>query len=164
MKDGDTQYQEYISSFPSDELLARYFGADTVIDTLKGGKPTTLYDQVRYLYDTHIRVEAMRMIRHADGTGELVKPIVVFDKDGCAPWLRELLIEQQVYFYEQFESELAAEFKEQFTHGRLYAPDWWEWFVTGDIIGVRLAPGMKPRGGNRPKRSLDEVFGRVDKN
>lgn len=158
----DAQFEEYQKTFPSDALLEAYFAEDCHLYTLRSGESVSLHAEIRNAYDVCIRARVMVLMRAADAFGGPIETIIVFEKGLCAPWLRDHLDEHGLYFQGLYEFELYTEFRTQFERMPFYADPWWEWFMTEDTIGARLAPGANIDGGNERTVTLGELLKKFD--
>ena len=158
----DAQFAEYQKTFPSDSMLEMYFDEDFHLYTLRNGGSVSFHEEIRYTYDACIRARVMVMMRAADAFGGPIDTIILFEKGLCAPGLREYLAEHGLYFSGLYEFELYTEFRTQFERMPFYADPWWEWFMSGDTIGARLAPGANLHGGNERKVTLGELLSKFD--
>lgn len=158
---------ELMSSFPSDAFLEKYFGVDLSV-TGPGGHTLTLFNYLRGLFFFGMVYAPYKFIREDDWLGDGVTNKFTFESGRLSQQTKIALvgkinIDHVVTDAETFERELFAEMKAQFELGRLRNIDsWWEWFATEDSIGVKLTPDANPTGGNRPRRTFQEILDQTD--
>ena len=158
---------ELKSSFPSDEFLQKYFTDDELFTSppAYGSRTQSLYSMIRELFFLALVYAPYKHIREQDKANTGITSQFVFVERRLSDQAKLMLFDSVDYTpststVEVFEHQLFAEMEAQFKLGNLPNVDsWWEWFVIEGTIGIRLTPEANSVGGNRPVRSLSEMFG-----
>lgn len=148
--------------FPSDTFMLSHFGPDcpTSVTLRKTGKPLMLYSCIRRELDGCVRSHTMRMMRRIiDEKGGAFQGVYVVKYGRLRPWIETSLYRAGFDFSHEAKIQLAQQLLDYYRNAPFYHDDWWIWHLTENSLGAKLAPHANPQGGNRPKRTLSELFG-----
>lgn len=156
--------------FPSDEFLKQYY--QTFISEIVAESPATHFTQaeaetwamsfIREEFDEIFMYGQRIRMRHADRYESHFEPLYLFRERKCVDWVKDVLIERQWWseLSDTAQSELFDEFIKILESDVLHKDVWWSWFCDSDSVWVHINEHAKPNGQNRPRRKLEDLFGR----